>query len=71
MGVADELVDDDAQNIAASVRRYVEAGLPHVHRSDQVDHYRQRIAELDVSKQFEPRMVRESWNKAREQGGAT
>ena len=71
MGVADELVDDDAQNIAASVRRYVEAGLPHVHRSDQVDHYRKRIAEFDVSEQFDPWMVRENWNKAREQGDAT
>src|ERR1700723_909400 len=57
MGVADELVDDDAQNIAAPVRRYVEAGLPHVHRSDQVDHYRKRIAEFDVSEQFDPWMV--------------
>ena len=71
MGVADELVDDDTQNIAASVRRYVEAGLPHVHRSDQVDHYRKRIAEFDVSEQFDPWMVRENWNKAREQGDAT
>jgi malonate decarboxylase beta subunit len=71
MGVADELVDDDAQNIAASVRRYVEAGLPHVHRSDQVDHYRKRIAEFDVSEQFDPWMVRENWNKAREKGDAT
>src|SRR5271168_3257744 len=70
MGVADELVDDDAQNIAASVRRYVEAGLPHVHRSDQVDHYRQRIAALDVSTQFDPQMVRETWGKPRKEGDA-
>ena len=33
MGVADELVTDDAQEITAIVRRFVEAGLPLVHRS--------------------------------------
>ena len=70
MGVADELVDDDAQRIAASVRRYVEAGLPRMHRSDQVDLYRQRIAALDVSKQFDPVMLRDSWSNTRKKGGA-
>ena len=70
MDVADELVDDDAQTIAASVRRYVEAGLPHVHRSDQVDHYRKRIAELDVSKQFDPVTLRDGWSNTRKKGGA-
>ena len=69
MGVADELVDDDAQRIAASVRRYVEAGLPRMHRSDQVDLYRQRIAALDVSKQFDPVMLRDSWSNTRKKGG--
>ena len=70
MGVADELIDDDAQKIAASVRRYVEAGLPRIHRSDQVDLYRQRIAALDVSKQFNPVMLRDSWSNIRKKGGA-
>jgi malonate decarboxylase beta subunit len=70
MGVADELVDDDAQRIAASVRRYVEAGLPRMHRSDQVDLYRQRIAALDVSKQFDPVVLRDNWSNTRKKGGA-
>jgi malonate decarboxylase beta subunit len=70
MGVADELIDDDAQKIAASVRRYVEAGLPRIHRSDQVDLYSRRIAALDVSKQLNPVMLRESWGNARRKGGA-
>src|ERR1700675_895066 len=43
MGVADELVLDDAEKIAAIVRSHVEAGLPAVHRSQQVDLYRERI----------------------------
>jgi malonate decarboxylase beta subunit len=70
MGVADELIDDDAQKIATSVRRYVEAGLPQIHRTDQVDIYRQRLAVLDVSKQFDPVMIRESWGNTPKKGGA-
>jgi malonate decarboxylase beta subunit len=70
MGVADELLDDDAPMIAASVRRYVEAGLPRIHRSDEVELYRQRIAAIDVSTQFDPQMVRESWGKTRKVGDA-
>jgi len=70
MGVADELIDDDAQKIATSVRRCVEAGLPQIHRTDQVDIYRQRLAALDVSKQFDPVMIRESWGNTPKKGGA-
>src|SRR6202789_1862225 len=62
MGVADELVLDDAEKIAASVRRYVKAGLPQVHRSQQVELYRERIAALDTSKQIDPLGLRKSWN---------
>jgi malonate decarboxylase beta subunit len=61
MGVADDLVADDAQEIATVVRRYVEAGLPLVHRSQQIDLYRERIAALDTSQQIDPLTVRESW----------
>ena len=61
MGVADELVTDDAQKIAAVVRRFVEAGLPIVHRSQQVALYRERISALDTSRQIEPLTVKESW----------
>src|SRR5580704_7275326 len=50
MGLADELVADDAQTIAATVRKYVEAGLPRVHRSQQVEAYRERIAAIDTSR---------------------
>jgi malonate decarboxylase beta subunit len=62
MGVADELVVDDAQEIVAAVRRYVVAGLPRVHRSQQVGLYRRRIAELDTSRQLDPFSLRERWN---------
>jgi malonate decarboxylase beta subunit len=70
MGVADELVTDDAQEITAIVRRFVEAGLPLAHRSQQVDLYRARIAALDTSKQIDPLSLRESWNEEKKEGVA-
>jgi malonate decarboxylase beta subunit len=65
MGVADELVLDDAPGIAAAVKRFIKAGLPQVHRSQQVELYRRRIAALDTSAQMDPLTLRQSW-----QGGS-
>jgi malonate decarboxylase beta subunit len=70
MGVADELVQDDAAKIAAAVKKYVEAGLPRVHRSQQVDVYRERIAAIDTARQIETASIRESWGTAKKTGGA-
>jgi malonate decarboxylase beta subunit len=67
MGVADELVPDDAPNIADAVRRYIKAGLPAVHRSQQVELYRGRIAAIDTSEQIDPLSLRKLWNT---KGGA-
>jgi malonate decarboxylase beta subunit len=69
MGVADELVTDDAQKIAAVVRRFVEAGLPLVHRSQQVDLYRERISALETSRQIDPLALKESWGSNATKGG--
>jgi malonate decarboxylase beta subunit len=62
MGVADELVLDDADKIAASVQRYVKAGLPKVHRSQQVEVYRKRIAALNTTGQIDPLTLRNLWS---------
>jgi malonate decarboxylase beta subunit len=70
MGVADELVLDDVQKIAAAVQRYVKAGLPQVHRSQQVELYRERIAALDTSQQLDPLRLREHWRKETSEGVA-
>jgi malonate decarboxylase beta subunit len=67
MGVADELVLDDAEKIAASVQRYVKAGLPKVHRSQLVEVYRKRIAALDTARQIDPLTLRKLWST---EGGA-
>jgi malonate decarboxylase beta subunit len=66
MGVADELVLDDAPKIAVAVQRYIKAGLPQVHRSQQVELYRRRIAALDASAQMDPLTLRQSWTPGRE-----
>jgi len=68
MGVADELVLDDVPTIAAAVGRCVTTGLPQVHRSQQVELYRERIAALDTSRQIDPLSLRKSWNKKTEEG---
>jgi malonate decarboxylase beta subunit len=67
MGLADELSPDDVNEITAAVRRFVAAGLPKVHRSQQVDLYRERIRSLDASRQIDPLVLRERWRRQNEQ----
>src|SRR6202044_2544795 len=43
MGLADSLVEDDADKIAVTVRDFVHKGLPKEHRTEQVELYRARI----------------------------
>jgi malonate decarboxylase beta subunit len=53
-GLADALVEDDADQIVKVVRELIAKGVPAVHRSQQVDLYRSRIAALDPSTQWDP-----------------
>jgi malonate decarboxylase beta subunit len=68
MGLADSLVEEDADKIAAAVRNYVQAGVPAVHRSEQVKLYRERIAALETSQQIDPASIRKEWGNHK--GGA-
>jgi malonate decarboxylase beta subunit len=68
MGVADELVLDDVPTIAAALRRCLTTGLPQVHRSQQVQLYRERVAALDTLQQIDPFSLRKSWKKETEEG---
>src|SRR5580692_9644389 len=61
MGLADALVEDRTDEIAAVVRGYVAKGLPGEHRSKQVALYRDRIAALDASAQIDPLQLRQQW----------
>jgi malonate decarboxylase beta subunit len=62
MGLADALVEDDAEKIKATIRRYVQAELRPEYRSQQVELYRGRIAALDTSEQIDPMSLRRGWN---------
>jgi malonate decarboxylase beta subunit len=61
MGLADSLVEDDADKIAAAVRDFVHKGVPEEHRTEQVELYRARIAALDTSSQIDPATLRQQW----------
>jgi malonate decarboxylase beta subunit len=59
-GLADALVDDDADEIVKTIRDLIAQGVPPVHRSEQIDVYRSRIAALDSSKPWDPKELH-SW----------
>src|SRR5271167_5010327 len=61
MGLADLLVEDDADKMAAAVRDCVHQGVPEKHRTEQVELYRGRIAALDTSRQIDPALLRQQW----------
>jgi malonate decarboxylase beta subunit len=60
-GLADALVEDDTQQVAEAVRQFVLRGVPLVHRSSRVSLYRERIAALDTSRQWDPIELRATW----------
>jgi malonate decarboxylase beta subunit len=62
MGLADALVDDDAEKIKATIRLYVQAELRSEYRSQQVEFFRDQIAALDTSEQIDPMSLRQGWN---------
>jgi malonate decarboxylase beta subunit len=61
-GLADVLVDDDADQMIKTVRDLIAKGVPAVHRSEQFDLYGSRIAALDPSTQWDPADL--SWTAA-------
>jgi malonate decarboxylase beta subunit len=61
MGVADQLSEDDVPGIAAAVREFIQAGLPAVQRSRQIELYRSLVAAIDTSQQIDSRSLRKSW----------
>lgn len=46
-GLADQLVDDDAEAIFTAVRRAFITGVPPIHRSEAVDHYLALLARIE------------------------
>jgi len=68
--LADFLAEDSVEQIASAVRKYVAAGKPAQHRSEQVRLYRERIAALDTSLQIDPLRLRQEWTTSRQKQGA-
>jgi malonate decarboxylase beta subunit len=60
-GLADVLVEDDMAQMVQAIARLFALGLPAVHRSEQVASYRNRIAALDPSRQWDPAELRKTW----------
>lgn len=61
MGLADALVEDDAQQMVEAVQSFIAKGVPAGHRSSEVALYRSRIAALDASLQWDPKELRSTW----------
>jgi len=62
-GMADVLVKDKVEEIAAALRKVLKAGLPKIHRSTQIDLFRKRIAALNTDQQIDPNTLRQTWKR--------
>ncbi|WP_233805715.1 biotin-independent malonate decarboxylase subunit beta [Paraburkholderia sp. HP33-1] len=60
-GLADTLVDDDADAVRAAVHAAFARGLPAAHRSEQVDTFLERLARIDPAN-VTPETVRDVYN---------
>jgi malonate decarboxylase beta subunit len=68
-GLADVLIDDDADQMIKTVRELIAKGVPSINRSEQADLYRSRIAALDTANQWTPELVH-SWMSHRREAKA-
>jgi len=60
-GLIDALVEDEVEEVSRAVRCLLHKGVPNVHRSSQVELFRQRIADLDPSTHLAPEDLRRTW----------
>jgi malonate decarboxylase beta subunit len=65
-GLVDELVDDDADAIAAAVRRVFRQGIPRHHRSEQVRLFRERLERIDPTAPLDGPLLRARWARGEE-----
>ncbi|WP_341316032.1 biotin-independent malonate decarboxylase subunit beta [Paraburkholderia sp. IMGN_8] len=64
--LADQLVDDDANAVRAAVRSAFAQGLPAAHRSEQVDTFLNRLAQIDPAS-VTPEAMRAVYHPRKEQ----
>jgi malonate decarboxylase beta subunit len=60
--LADQLVDDDADAVRTAVRSAFEQGVPAAHRSEQVDVFLNRLAQIDPAS-VTPESMRDVFNR--------
>jgi malonate decarboxylase beta subunit len=65
-GFADYLAEDDVEVIKKYISQAFSRGIPATHRSEQVDHYLERLAAIDVSHQSPSSEVRKLWSKGKQ-----
>jgi malonate decarboxylase beta subunit len=63
VGLADDLLEDDAEAIAAAVRGAFARGMPALERSAQVQPYLERLAAVDPQQPLDGKMLRTLWNE--------
>src|SRR6202011_5980335 len=62
-GLADDLLEDDAEAIAAAVRGAFARGKPTLPRSAQVERYIERLATIDPRQPLDGKTLRTLWNE--------
>ena len=63
VGLADDLLEDDAEAIAAAVRGAFAGGAPAPQRSAQVERYVERLATIDPQQPLDGKGLRTLWNE--------
>jgi malonate decarboxylase beta subunit len=60
-GLADALIEDDAERLRQTLRDLAARGLPARHRSEAVDDYRSRLAKIDPARPPDGPALRGLW----------
>ena len=63
-GFADALIEDDAEALRQTIQALAARGVPARHRSEQVEEYRRRLAEIDPAAPPDGPALRRTWPKA-------
>jgi malonate decarboxylase beta subunit len=66
VGLVDDLLEDDAEAVAAAVRGAFARGMPALERSAQVEYYVERLATIDLQQPLDGKRLRALWNEGKE-----
>ncbi len=63
-GVADALVEDDAEQVRETVRAAFSLGVPEIHRSEEVERYRGLVEDVAAEPPDSPASLRGPWGRS-------